>query len=86
MGGYLALYPNNRIDVLWGFYGTSSVPARFMIGYWILFQFLYGAGSIGTGGAGVAYFAHIGGFAFGYLFTRWLARPAQPSVRQITVA
>jgi membrane associated rhomboid family serine protease len=26
-----------------------------------------------TGGGGVAYFAHIGGFAFGLLAVRWLA-------------
>ena len=83
MGGYLVLYPNHRIDVLWGFYGSSSVPARFMLGYWILFQFVYGLGSIGGTGGGVAYFAHIGGFVFGYLATRIIARNNQPGIRQL---
>lgn len=83
MGGYLVLYPNHRIDVLWGFYGASSVPARFMLGYWIIFQFLFGVGSIGATGGGVAYFAHIGGFVFGYLTTKIFARPPASGVRQI---
>lgn len=68
MGAYLVLYPRHRIDVWW-WYGTVTVPATFMLGYWILFQFLYGFGSIGALG-GVAYFAHIGGFVFGYLITK----------------
>lgn len=84
LGGYLVLYPDHRIDVLWGFYGRSSVPARFMLGYWIVFQFLFGFGSIGGTGGGVAYFAHIGGFAFGYLVTKLFARPQQPGIRQVT--
>lgn len=83
MGGYLVLYPRHRIDVLWGFYGVSSVPASFMLGYWILFQFFGGFGSLGLAGGGVAYFAHIGGFALGYLLTRLAVSRQQPTVKQI---
>lgn len=78
MGGYLVLFPRERIDVLWtfGFIGTSTVPASAMLFYWILFQSVAGLGSLGVAGGGVAYFAHIGGFAFGYLVTRlWFKRP-----------
>lgn len=88
MGGYLVLFPRERIDVLWsfGFFGVSTVPASAMLVYWIIFQFIAGAGSLGipasTGtGGGVAYFAHIGGFAFGYLVTRALFKPKPTTAR-----
>jgi membrane associated rhomboid family serine protease len=50
------------------------MPALIVLGFWILLQFINGAGSIAdtaeTGG--IAYMAHIGGFAAGlvlaYLF------------------
>lgn len=84
MGGYLVLFPRERVDILWtfGFIGTSTVPASSMLGYWILFQFLYGFGSLGAAlGGGVAYFAHIGGFAFGYLVTRLFFKTKPTSAR-----
>jgi membrane associated rhomboid family serine protease len=68
LGGYLLLFPRNRVYVLtWG--GVMAVPALFMLGLWILTQFINGVGSIAvtdeTGGGGVAYMAHIGGFVAG---------------------
>ncbi len=73
LGSYLVLYPHAQIEVLIPFYLTFSrgtVPARFMLVYWILFQFLHGLGSLGFSGGGVAYFAHIGGFASGWALTK----------------
>jgi membrane associated rhomboid family serine protease len=68
LGGYLLMFPRNRVYVLtWG--GVMAVPAVFMLGLWILTQFVNGVGSIATteetGGGGVAYMAHIGGFIAG---------------------
>jgi membrane associated rhomboid family serine protease len=68
LGGYLLLYPKNRVYVItWG--GVMAVPAVFMLGLWIVTQFVNGVGSIATteetGGGGVAYMAHIGGFIAG---------------------
>lgn len=68
LGGYLLLFPRNKVYVLtWG--GVMAVPAVFMLGLWILMQFINGVGSIATteetGGGGVAYMAHIGGFIAG---------------------
>jgi membrane associated rhomboid family serine protease len=62
------MFPRNRVYVLtWG--GVMAVPALFMLGLWILTQFINGVGSIAvtdeTGGGGVAYLAHIGGFVAG---------------------
>ena len=70
LGGYLLMFPRNRVYVLtWG--GVMAVPALFMLGLWILTQFVNGVGSIAvtdeTGGGGVAYMAHIGGFAAGLI-------------------
>ena len=67
LGGYLLMFPKNRVFVLtWG--GVMAVPAVFMLGLWILTQFVSGVGAIAmteqTGG-GVAYMAHIGGFIAG---------------------
>jgi membrane associated rhomboid family serine protease len=53
----------------WG--GVIAVPAMFMLGLWIVMQFINGVGSIATtqetGGGGVAYMAHIGGFVAGLI-------------------
>jgi rhomboid family protein len=68
LGGYLLLFPHNRVRVMTGG-GIASVPAAFMLGLWILIQFVNGFGQIAntpeTGG--VAYVAHIGGFLAGML-------------------
>jgi membrane associated rhomboid family serine protease len=87
LGGYLLLFPRNNVYVLtWG--GVMAVPAVFMLGLWILMQFINGAGSIATteetGGGGVAYMAHIGGFIAGLILAPLFAagrRTALPSPR-----
>jgi hypothetical protein len=69
MGAYMLLYPGSRIVTLVivvFLVRTIEVPAFAWLGLWFVFQVL--AGSAQTGGAdqgGVAWFAHIGGFAFG---------------------
>ena len=70
MGAYVLLYPRVRVQLLLilGFYVTTvHVPAFFMLGYWFLLQLLGGAVSIGASGGGVAFWAHVGGFATGML-------------------
>jgi membrane associated rhomboid family serine protease len=69
LGGYLLMFPRNRVYVLtWG--GVATVPAIFMLGLWILIQFI-SLGSLATTteseGGGVAYLAHIGGFIAGMI-------------------
>ena len=77
LGGYLLLFPKNRVYVLtWG--GVMAVPAIFMLGLWIVTQFVNGVGSVAateeTGGGGVAYMAHIGGFVAGLVLAPLFAR------------
>ncbi len=69
LGAYILLYPRARVLTLVpiGFFmRTAYLPAFLFLGIWILFQVLLGLLSFGTS-AGVAYFAHIGGFAAGLL-------------------
>jgi membrane associated rhomboid family serine protease len=68
MGAYIVLYPRVHVHLLLllGFYITTfAVPAFWMLGYWILVQFVSGLTSIGGQGGGVAFWAHVGGFAAG---------------------
>ena len=68
MGAYVLLYPRVHVHMLifLGFFITTiAVPAYFMLGYWFLLQLLGGFGSMGAEGGGVAFWAHIGGFAAG---------------------
>jgi len=67
MGAYIVLYPHNRIKIfywLWVLIGTARIRAVWWLGLWIGFQVLSGA-TAGASGGGVAYAAHIGGFAVG---------------------
>jgi membrane associated rhomboid family serine protease len=75
LGGYILLYPRARVLALVFivfFFTLVEVPAVFLLGFWFLEQLYLGAaGLAGTGsGESVAYFAHIGGFAFGLLVIR----------------
>ena len=77
LGGYLLMFPRNRVYVVtWG--GVMAVPAIFMLGLWIVMQLVSGVGSIGVtarnAGGGVAYMAHIGGFAAGLILAPLFAR------------
>jgi membrane associated rhomboid family serine protease len=68
MGAYIVLYPRVRVHmaIVLGLYVTTvAVPAVFMLGYWFLIQLVGGALAIGDEGGGVAFWAHVGGFAAG---------------------
>jgi membrane associated rhomboid family serine protease len=70
LGAYLILFPRARITTLvfFGFFiRLIKLPAIFVLGLWIIFQIFYGLSELSAsgGGAGVAWFAHIGGFIGG---------------------
>jgi len=68
MGAYAILYPRMPVHMLLvlGFYVTRIiVPAFLMLGYWFLVQLLGGLPTLGGRGGGVAFWAHVGGFAAG---------------------
>lgn len=67
LGAYILFFPRAKIvSVILAFYfiRIARVPALLFIGFWFVLQFLYG---VGGGLGGVAYWAHIGGFAAGFL-------------------
>ncbi len=67
LAAYLVLFPQARIRALipLGFFATLTyVPAILMIGFWIALQIFSVSVSHEQGG-GIAYWAHIGGFATG---------------------
>lgn len=71
MGGYLLLFPRARIDVLFIFvifFRIFAIPAWIVLGVWIGLQFFSGAATP-TEAGGVAYWAHVGGFAGGFVLT-----------------
>jgi membrane associated rhomboid family serine protease len=66
LGCYIVLFPRNRVTVFL-FRALVPVPAIVAIGIWIVFQLIsgFGASAAADEGGGVAYLAHIGGFAAG---------------------
>jgi membrane associated rhomboid family serine protease len=80
LGGYILLYPRARVITLIFiilFFTILELPAMVVLGLWFLEQAVFGATNLTNptgGGGGVAYFAHIGGFAFGLLTIKLLAR------------
>ena len=76
MGGYLLLFPKARIDVLIIFvifFRIFAIPAWIVLGFWFGVQFVSTAAAASDG---VAYAAHVGGFAGGLVLTlpSWLRR------------
>jgi membrane associated rhomboid family serine protease len=64
---YMILFPRNRVYAFFLF-TIVSVPAIVAIGLWVLFQVAGGLEALGgTQVGGVAYGAHLGGFAAGVL-------------------
>jgi len=71
MGAYMLLYPGSRVRTLiWVLFliRVVDVPAYAWLGLWFVLQLLSStAPTHGNDQGGVAFFAHIGGFAFGAL-------------------
>ena len=71
MGAYFVLYPHSRVLTMipWIFFHVVEMPAIFLLGFWFLMQ-LFSAGAIAAtasshGQGGVAFMAHVAGFAMG---------------------
>ncbi|MBU7577002.1 rhomboid family intramembrane serine protease [Flavihumibacter sp. RY-1] len=83
MGGYLLLYPNRRVNALVGWF-IIAIPSWIALGMWIGLQLVSGFGSLSGQSDGVAYAAHIGGFAAGFLLIKFFDRgkPVPPKQTQ----
>jgi membrane associated rhomboid family serine protease len=82
MGAYLVLYPRRRMyQIFW--FVQFKVSVAFYLLFWLGLQFLFS----GLGASGVAWYAHIGGFAIGaagiWLLRRMgLVQPESPQAAQ----
>jgi len=74
LGAYLVLLPSASVLTL-VFYLLIEIPAILFLGIWFLFQLWQGGYAVThpESGGGVAFFAHVGGFAFGLLTVRLFA-------------
>ncbi len=77
MGAYMAKFPHSKILTVIPFivfFTTAEIPAVFILAYWFIIQIFSGVGEVGhssaSQGAGVAWFAHVGGFVAGYILIR----------------
>ena len=75
MGAFIVTFPHDRIRSLLfiGWFGqVTFIPAVLLIGFWFVTQ-LFSLGQLAPAqSGGVAYLAHVGGFAFGALTARLL--------------
>jgi len=82
LGAYLLLLPRAKVLTII-FFILREVPAVLFLGIWFAFQLLDGSASIAhpEQGGGVAFFAHIGGFVFGFLVVKLVQqhRPMSPT-------
>jgi membrane associated rhomboid family serine protease len=74
LGAYIVLFPHARVTTLVIFFFITVVEIRagVVLAIWFVLQLFSGVGQIGSDvNGGVAYWAHVGGFAFGSLVA-WL--------------
>jgi membrane associated rhomboid family serine protease len=85
LGAYFVLLPNARVltAIFFILIFFQELPAIWFLGIWFFFQLWQGGWAIvhPEAGGGVAFFAHIGGFAFGVLTVRLVATrmPLKPA-------
>ncbi len=85
MGAYFVLFPRSRVLTLLPliiFWELIEVPAILFLGFWFLLQLLSGVGSVGAGQdvSGIAFWAHIAGFATGAVAIFFFRRPERQRV------
>lgn len=78
MAAYMVFFPRARVLTaipIFFFVRFVHLPASFFIGLWFVLQLLYAF--LGGLGSGVAFFAHVGGFVFGWVVTKTLVLATQ---------
>jgi membrane associated rhomboid family serine protease len=82
LGAYLLLLPRAKVLTII-FFILREIPAIFFLGIWFLFQLLEGSAALSSPqeGGGVAFFAHVGGFVFGFALVKLVQqrRPLRPT-------
>jgi len=87
LGFYYVWFPRHHVRMLFWFYFFASViliPARLVLGFFLIVENLLPFLLTPAAGSGVAYGAHIGGFLAGFLVAQfWDGEPEQPEVRWV---
>lgn len=90
LGAYLLLYPTARIIVIIPilfFWDIIKLPALIVLGFWFVTQLFQGTLALAvetTASGGVAWWAHIGGFAFGMIAINIFKKKSRkPTYREI---
>jgi len=78
LGAYILLFPKSKVRVYFGFFLSGEMPAVFYALFWFMLQIYFGIASLQQD-AGIAFFAHIGGFITGLAFLPML----RPKPRRI---
>jgi membrane associated rhomboid family serine protease len=84
LGAYLVLFPRARVTtlVIFFFITAAEIPASILLIGWFLLQVFSGGSALGSGASGgVAYWAHVGGFAFGAIVAWLFYRPKRVEPR-----
>jgi membrane associated rhomboid family serine protease len=71
LGAYLIMFPGRPVRVLVGSFITQ-MSALVVIGFWFVLQLFSGVGAVAAAASdsgGVAYMAHVGGFAAGFVLS-----------------
>jgi membrane associated rhomboid family serine protease len=76
LGFYFVFFPFARVLTLviyFFIWDIVPIPAFIFLGFWIIFQTISGILSLG-GPVNIAFFAHIGGFLFGFFVAKRIKR------------
>jgi membrane associated rhomboid family serine protease len=86
LGAYLVMFPRARVVTLVPlviFFFLARLPAVVLLGWWFLLQLASGLAELGAAtGAGVAWWAHIGGFVIGVALTPLLRRRSRTFIHR----
>ena len=83
LGAYFVLFPTARVLGLIGIFPVR-ISAWFFLGFWFLYQLFeanFGLFGASANGGGVAFFAHVGGFLFGFCIASLLLRAGRLNLR-----
>jgi len=77
LGAYAICFPRAKIKTLvpiFFIFTIIEIPAMLFLGLWFFYQIQSGAASLGMAGAGIAWWAHVGGFLSGMLLNQFLIK------------
>jgi Uncharacterized membrane protein (homolog of Drosophila rhomboid) len=78
LGAYLMLFPRARIATLiplFPIFPIIKIPALLFLPLWFFLQLQQGTAALFTDGTAIAWWAHIGGFAAGFILARIVKPP-----------